>query len=248
MDPDHPSAAAAGSDDSRLAELTGNLARVRSRIAAACQAHGRDPATVTMIAVTKTFPATDVVALARLGVTDVGENRDQEAGGKVAEVAAALGESAVRWHFVGRLQRNKARSVAGYAHMVHSVDSQRLARALASAAAERTQPLPVLVQVSVDGDPARGGVVIDEVPRVAEVIAGAASLQLAGVMAVAPLQWQPERAYQRLAQVAAQMRADHPDARVISAGMTGDLEAALAHGATHLRIGSALLGNRASLR
>jgi len=192
-----------------------------------------------------------VVRLAALGVPDIGENRDQEAAPKAAEVAAA--GARVCWHFVGRLQRNKARSVAGYADLVHSVDSVRLARALAEAARERPAPLGVLVQVSLDGDASRGGAVPDgpqdvDVDRVADAVAEAGSLALRGVMAVAPMGWEPAAAFARLAEVAQRLRQRYPEAVVISAGMSGDLEAAVEYGATHVRIGAALLGNRAPLR
>ncbi|MGB2569611.1 YggS family pyridoxal phosphate-dependent enzyme [Micromonospora citrea] len=237
----------------RRAELADGLTRVRTRIADACAAAGRDRAEVTMIAVTKTYPAGDVVALAGLGVTDVGENRDQEAAPKAAEVAAA-GVTA-RWHFIGQLQRNKARSVVRYADVVHSVDSVRLARALdAAATTGRDRALEALVQVSIDGDPARGGALPDSadpdrgLEQVAEAIAGAAGMRLSGLMAVAPLGWEPERAFARLAEVAQGFRARHPEAAVLSAGMSGDLEQAIAYGATHVRVGSALLGMRPTLR
>ncbi|MEV4482262.1 YggS family pyridoxal phosphate-dependent enzyme [Micromonospora coxensis] len=237
----------------RRAEIANGLARVRTRIADACAAAGRDRAEVTMIAVTKTYPAGDVVALAGLGVTDVGENRDQEAAPKAAEVAAA-GVTA-RWHFIGQLQRNKARSVVRYADVVHSVDSVRLARALdAAATTGRDRALEALVQVSIDGDPARGGALPDSadpdrgLEQVAEAIAGAAGLRLAGLMAVAPLGWEPERAFARLAEVAQGFRTRHPEATALSAGMSGDLEQAIAYGATHVRVGSALLGMRPTLR
>ncbi|MFI7023526.1 YggS family pyridoxal phosphate-dependent enzyme [Micromonospora sp. NPDC049900] len=236
----------------RRAELAAGLARVRARIADACAAAGRDRAEVTMIAVTKTYPAADVVALAGLGVTDVGENRDQEAAPKAAEVAAA--GVAPRWHFVGRLQRNKVKSVLRYADMIQSVDSVRLASTLAAAAGGRDRPLEVLVQVSIDGDPSRGGAVPSGADPdlglgpVTEAVAAAQGLRLAGLMAVAPLGWEPERAFARLAELAAEVRAAHPDATVLSAGMSGDLEAAIGHGATHVRVGSALLGMRPTLR
>jgi pyridoxal phosphate enzyme (YggS family) len=236
----------------RRAELAAGLARVRARIADACAASGRDRADVTMIAVTKTYPAADVVALAGLGVTDVGENRDQEAAPKAAEVAAA--GVAPRWHFVGRLQRNKVKSVLRYADMVQSVDSVRLASTVATAAAGRDRPLEVLVQVSIDGDPSRGGAVPScadpdlGLGPVTEAVAAADGLRLAGLMAVAPLGWEPERAFARLADLAAEVRATHPGATVLSAGMSGDLEAAIGHGATHVRVGSALLGMRPTLR
>ncbi|MEU4567264.1 YggS family pyridoxal phosphate-dependent enzyme [Micromonospora sp. NPDC023956] len=237
----------------RRAEIAAGLARVRARITDACAAAGRDRAEVTMIAVTKTYPAGDVLALAGLGVVDVGENRDQEASGKAAEVAAAGARP--RWHFIGQLQRNKCRSVVRYADVVHSVDSARLADALGAAAErERDRPLETLVQVSIDGDPARGGALPDSTDpdrglhRVAEAVAGAASLRLAGLMAVAPLGWEPERAFARLAEVAEAFRTVHPRATALSAGMSGDLEIAIGYGATHVRVGSALLGMRPTLR
>ncbi|WP_416903178.1 YggS family pyridoxal phosphate-dependent enzyme [Micromonospora echinospora] len=237
----------------RRADLAAGLARVRARIAEACAAAGRDRAEVTMIAVTKTYPAGDVLALAGLGVADVGENRDQEASAKAAEVAAAGAHP--RWHFIGQLQRNKCRSVVRYADVVHSVDSVRLADALGAAAgSERDRPLDTLVQVSIDGDPARGGALPDSVDpdrgllRVAGAVASAAPLRLAGLMAVAPLGWEPERAFARLAEVAEGFRVVHPQATALSAGMSGDLEIAIGYGATHVRVGSALLGMRPTLR
>jgi pyridoxal phosphate enzyme (YggS family) len=229
----------------RAQEIAANLALVRSRIAAACAAAGRDPAEVTLVAVTKTYPAADVLRLAALGVLDIGENRDQEAAPKAAEVAAAGAE--VRWHFVGQLQRNKARSVARYAHLVHSVDRLSLLEALAKAAEERDTPLGVLIQVNLDGDPARGGALPVEVPALADVVAARASLALRGVMAVAPLDRPAEPAFEVLAALAARISEAHPGATAISAGMSGDVESAIGYGATHVRIGSALLGKRAPL-
>lgn len=234
--------------DPRAAALAANLTRIRERIDAACQAVGRDSAEVTLIAVTKTYPAADVVVLNRLGVADVGENRDQEAAPKAAEVAALAPDASVRWHFVGRLQRNKCRSVVRYAESVHSVDSVRLAETLGKAATGRDRPLDALVQVSLDGDPSRGGTPVAEVPAVTEAIAAQPMLRLAGVMAVAPMSWRPDAAFARLAEVSEALQERHPQATAVSAGMSGDLVEALAHGATHLRIGSALLGNRAPLR
>ncbi len=238
----------------RRTDLATGLARVRTRIADACAGAGRDRNEVTLVAVTKTYPASDVLHLAELGVRDIGENRDQEAAPKAAEVSAA--GVAVRWHFVGQLQRNKARSVVRYADLVHSVDGVRLAGALAQAAARyREAPLDALVQVSIDGDPERGGAVSGpdaepdrQLDRVAEAVASAGPLRLRGVMAVAPLDWEPERAYARLADVSARLRTRYPGATLVSAGMSADLEPAIAFGATHVRIGSALLGNRAALR
>jgi pyridoxal phosphate enzyme (YggS family) len=243
-----PSAAQA-----RRTHLATSLASVRARIAAACAAAARDPAEITLVAVTKTYPASDVLLLAELGVRDIGENRDQEAASKAAEVAAAGVD--VRWHFVGRLQRNKCRSVVRYADLVHSVDSVHLAAALGEAARrQRDRPLDVLVEISIDGDPERGGALTDEtdadraVKSVAAAVAASSGLRLAGVMAMAPLSWQPEDAFDRLAQVAQALRTEYPAATWVSAGMSADLEAAISRGATHVRIGTALLGKRATLR
>jgi hypothetical protein len=233
-------------DADRRTELATSLAEVRERIARACAAAGRPPEAVTLVAVTKTYPASDVVLLAGLGVTDVGENRDQEAAPKAAEARAA--GAAPRWHFVGQLQRNKARSVAGYADVVESVDSERLVTALGRAATGRGSPIEVLVQVSIDGDAERGGAVGDDLWRVSDAVAATSGLRLGGLMAVAPLGWDPDRAFARLAALAERLVAAHPAATSISAGMSGDLEAAVRHGATHVRIGTSLLGMRNPLR
>jgi len=231
----------------RSAELAGNLSRVRERIAAACDSVGRDPDAVTLVAVTKTFPASDVRLLAELGVTDIGENRDQEARPKHEECA----DLPLRWHFVGGLQTNKTRSVASYADVVHSVDRLSLVAALADAAGRSSREVTALVQVNVGarGDAAaagRSGVPPDLAPELADAVAGAAGLELGGVMAVAPLGGDADAAFARLARVAERIRADHPGASIVSAGMSGDLDQAIRHGATHVRIGTALLGHRES--
>jgi PLP dependent protein len=235
-----------GSPDERLAELAANLADVRARMAAACLAVGRDPAEVGLIAVTKTFPASDVMLLCQLGVADIGENKDQEAAPKAAECAAA--GLAVRWHFVGQLQVNKAASVARYAAAVHSIDRARLVAALGRRAAEAGRVINCLVQVNLDEADStpggRGGARPSEVLDLAGAISAEAALELAGVMAVAPLGQPARPAYARLRQIAETVRAAHPEARAISAGMSGDLDDAIAEGATHVRIGTALLGGR----
>lgn len=229
----------AGDSDPRTAEIAGNLAAVRQRIGAAARDAGRDPAELTLVAVTKTFPVEDARRLVELGVTELGEARDQEARVKARELPDP------RWHFIGRLQRNKATSVASYAAVVHTVDRPELVRSLA-AGVERAgrDVLEVLVQVSLDGDPDRGGALPDDVGALADAAAGAGGLRVAGVMAIAPLAADPDAAFARLARVAERLRLDHPGATVVSAGMTADLEAAVRHGATHLRIGTALLGGR----
>lgn len=227
---------------SREDDLRHALAVLRERVAAACAVVGRAPAEVTVVAVTKTFPAADVALLARLGVRDVGENRDQEARPKHA-ACAGLG---LRWHFVGQLQRNKARSVASYCDVVHSVDSVELATALGAAALRQGRVLTALVQVSLDQQRAagRGGAAPAAVAALAEQVATTPGLALGWVMGVAPRGGDPQEAFASLAAVAAGVRAAHPAATMLSAGMSADLEAAVHHGATHLRIGTALLGGR----
>jgi pyridoxal phosphate enzyme (YggS family) len=233
-------------DPSRRAELVAALAAVRRRLADACAEVGRDPRSITLIAVTKGFPASDIASLATIGVTDIGESRDQEARAKTAELSAAAWElPGLTWHFVGRVQTNKGRSIARYADVVHSVDRTEVATALASGAFRAQRRLDVFAQVSLDDDPARGGVVAADLRRLADHITTQEALRLLGVMAIAPLHADPDAAFQRLAAIAAQLRADHPDANAISAGMSADFEAAVRHGATHVRVGSALLGRRA---
>ena len=230
----------------RTAELEKGLAAVRSRIEAATRASGRadEP---TLIVVTKFHPAEDIRRLAGLGVTDVGENRDQEASAK-AEALHGLG---LNWHFVGQLQSKKAKSVVRYAHAVHSVDRPQLADGLARAvAAEQDRSgraaLECFIQVSLDDDAGahRGGAAPADVQSLAEQLATADGLVLAGVMAVAPLGVPPEASFEKLAGISARLTADHPAATGISAGMSQDLEVAIRFGATHLRIGSDILGSR----
>jgi PLP dependent protein len=227
----------------RRAELARNLAEVNARIGAACAAAGRDAGGITLIAITKTHPATDVMLLNSLGVTHFGENRDAEAAPK----AAACAELDITWHFVGQLQTNKARSVARYAHVVHSVDRLHLVRALGTAARAAGRELTCLVQVSLDGDPARGGVPVGGLAEIAEALAAEPGLLLGGVMAMAPLGVPPVEAFAPLPACAAVVRSVRAAATVVSAGMSGDLEAAIEAGATHVRIGTALLGGREPL-
>jgi pyridoxal phosphate enzyme (YggS family) len=233
--------------ESRRAELVAALGAVRSRIAAACERVGRDPRAVTMVAVTKTYPAADVVALAGLGVLDIGENRDQEARAKVAEVERSLAstDARPRWHFVGQVQSRKCRSIARYASAVHSLDRAELVALLADGVARAGRSaLDVFIQVSLDGDPARGGAPSGQVPVLAAQIAAHDTLRLRGLMAVAPLGADPSAAFAQLAELSRQLRARYPDAAEISAGMSADLEAAIENGATYVRVGSALLGPR----
>lgn len=227
-------------ETTRRDEIAAGLAKVEAEIAEACRAVGRTRRELTLIAVSKTYPASDVRLLAELGVTDVGENRDQEASAKARECA----DLGLVWHFIGQLQTNKVRSVIGYADVVHSVDRPRLVAALSQEALRVGREITCLVQVALDGDPARGGVPPRDVPALAEAVAGSGGIRLGGVMAVAPLGEEPSRAFARLREIAQVVRDAHPGADAISAGMSGDMSQAIANGATHLRVGTALLGRR----
>ncbi len=231
----------------RRDQIAHNLEVVRERIAAACATSGRDASEVTLTVVTKFFPASDVRLLAELGVIDVGENRHQEAAAKAAECA----DLGLRWHFIGGLQSNKAAAVAEYADVIESVDRAKLLKGLSKGAHARGKVLDCLVQVSLD-PPASGGgrsgATPEEVPALAEQVMAAEGLRLRGVMAVAPLGEDPAEAFSRLAKVAADVCLVDPDATWVSAGMSGDLEEAIAAGATHVRVGSAVLGSRPAIK
>jgi pyridoxal phosphate enzyme (YggS family) len=230
--------------------ISAGLQRVRSRIDFALAESGRRPGAVVIVVVTKTFPARDVRLLAELGVRDVGENRHQEA----VEKYAACADLELVWHFVGALQTNKSAAVAGYADVVHSVDRLSLVSALAKGARRADRTLRCLVQVSLDERPRiqgttgrRSGADPSEVLEIADAVAAGEDLQLVGVMGVAPLAGDPDAAFARLADTATSVRGRHPGADMISAGMSGDLEAAVRRGATHVRVGSAVLGARPPL-
>ncbi|MFI9272437.1 YggS family pyridoxal phosphate-dependent enzyme [Kitasatospora sp. NPDC052896] len=236
----------------RLAQLRAGLDAVERRIDAACAAAGRPRSEVTLIVVTKTYPASDTRLLASLGVREVAENRDQDAAAK----AAACADLPLTWHFVGQLQTNKVRSVVGYADEVHSVDRLRLVEALSAAVLRAERPeLGCLVQVALDKEAGAGegraGVAPADVLALADAVADAPGLRLDGVMTVAPLAGplagDPAAAFARLTEIATAVRAAHPAATMVSAGMSGDLEQAVAAGATHVRIGTAVLGVRSPL-
>jgi len=233
----------------RRAQLAANLDAVRARIGAVARASGRDPAEIRLIAVTKTFPVSDLAHLAAIGVTDFGENRATELAAK-ATACAELGLTGLHPHFVGQLQTNKVDTVVAHARVVHSVDRARLVDALARAVRQQRRELDVLVQVDLDRDTApdaptgRGGARPADLAGLCSAIAQTAGLRLRGVMAVAPLGVDAHMAFEDLARFAAAVRADHPDATWISAGMSADLEVAISHGATHVRVGSHLLGGR----
>ena len=241
----------------RESELAGALTALRSRLAAAAETAGRKVDEIQLLPITKFFPATDVAILSRLGCTAFGESREQEAAVKVEEVARLLGDARtsprLHWHMVGQIQRNKARSLANWAHTAHSVSSTRLVRALDRAVAtarseERwSSPLRVYVQVSLDGDESRGGVDVSDAKAVDEVCAqvqAAEFLELVGLMGIPPLDWDPEKAFARLELEHQRVRRAHPNAVGLSAGMSDDLETAVKHGSTCVRVGTALLGRR----
>jgi pyridoxal phosphate enzyme (YggS family) len=229
---------------SRRDELAANLEAVEARIAAACADAGRSREEITLVVVTKTYPASDVDLLAELGVTDVGENRHPEAEDKWAEVTHA-----VRRHFVGGLQTNKAGAVASYADVVQSVDRLKLARSLSRGAEAAGRELGCLVQVDFDGTAdGRSGAVPSGVPDLAAEVDTLPGLRLDGVMTVAPLGADPRPVFDSLMELSAEIRAGHPDAGVVSAGMSEDFEDAVRAGATHLRVGRSILGERPVLR
>lgn len=228
----------------RRDELAAGLAATRTRIAAAEAAAGREPGSVELVVVTKFFPAEDVRLLAGLGVTDVGENRHQEAEAKAGECV----DLRLRWHFIGGLQTNKAAAVARYADVVESLDRVELVPRLARGAADAGRRLEVLLQVSLEpGAEGRSGAAPAALADLADE-ANLAGLDVRGLMAVAPLGEDPAAAFARLARIRTEFLEIHPEATVLSAGMSGDLEQAIAAGATHVRVGSAILGSRSGVK
>jgi pyridoxal phosphate enzyme (YggS family) len=238
---------------SREVELAGALAALRSRLERAAEAAGRNIDEIELLPITKFFPATDVVILTRLGCSVFGESRDQEASAKAAEVGAALSAEPVRWHMVGRIQRNKARSIASWAYAAHSVDSAKVVAALDGAAGRalaedtRGEPLRVYVQISLDGDIERGGVDVrhpELVDQMCASVQAAGALELVGLMGIPPMDADPAEGFARLQAERDRVQRDYPQALGLSAGMSSDLEAAVKHGSTCVRVGTALLGPR----
>ncbi|WP_210505337.1 YggS family pyridoxal phosphate-dependent enzyme [Naasia sp. SYSU D00057] len=224
-------------------DLGERLAAIRDRVAAAARRSGREPAAITTIVVTKFQPVELVRELRELGVTDFGENRHQEAREKAALVPD------VHWHFVGQLQGKKARQVRAYASVIHSIDRVSLVDTLdspgESADSSAAPPtVDVFAQVNLTDDPGRGGAAPADLPALVERIEAAPGLRLLGVMAVAPLGEEPRAAFARLRGIADEVRRIAPGATRISAGMSADFEDAIAEGATHLRIGTAITGSR----
>lgn len=221
--------------------LAVRLAEIDARIADAAREAGRDPDAITRIVVTKFHPASLVEALYELGVRDVGENRQQEFSAKASEVGDLHG---LRWHFIGQAQSNKARAIRAAASAVHSVDRVKIAHALDAAAEPGSPVLDVLLQVNLTDDPGRGGVAPGDLERLAARTAELSTLRVRGIMAVAPLDVPPAQAFEQLPGLSDTVRGVVPDADWVSAGMTADFAEAIAAGATHLRIGSAITGPR----
>lgn len=241
-----------GESADRRAELASRLQAVRARVDAACAAAGRDPSAVQLLPVTKFFPASDVLALVESGAVEFGESREPEAGRKADEVRAVSGRSDLRFHMIGQLQRNKAKTVARWADRVHSVDSPKLAHALdravgtARESGDRDGALEVLIQIGLDDDEAkgRGGVVEDELLTLADGIEQSANLRLCGLMVITPLHGSAEAWMAKAAGIAQRFIAEHPGAAELSAGMSGDLEIAVKYGSTCVRVGTAIMGDR----
>ena len=222
----------------RSEELLGNLDSIRARIDTAAQSSGRSSSEITLIVVTKTFPASDVKILYELGVRDFGENRDQEASAKSAELPEDC-----TWHFQGQIQSNKLKSIANWADVLHSIDDLAHARKLDSLLSQDSKK-DIFIQVSLDSLPNRGGVLPELIPEFMDEVSAFSNLNVRGLMAVAPLDEEPVRAFLRFKELSDRVVKEHPKAREISAGMSNDFEAAISQGATHIRIGSQILGVR----
>lgn len=235
----------------RKAQLAGNLAQVEDRIAAACAAAGRGREEVTLIVVTKTSPADDVRILSELGVRHVAENKDQDAAPKAAECS----DLPLAWHFVGQLQTNKVRSVVCYADLVQSVDRSKLVTSLSKEAVRAGREVGCLIQIALDAEESgrgeRGGVGPGGIEELGDLVASSPGLRLDGLMTVAPLTGpyagRQQAAFERLMDLSTVLRRAHPTANMVSAGMSADLEQAVAAGATHVRVGTAVLGVRPRL-
>jgi pyridoxal phosphate enzyme (YggS family) len=237
----------------REVELEGALTLVRERLVRAAEAAGRDSGEIELLPITKFFPATDVLILSHLGCDAFGESREQEAAAKFAECNSAEPISPIRWHMVGRIQRNKARSIANWAYAAHSVDSARVIDALDRASADaladggRSGPLRIYIQISLDGDVGRGGVDIgrpDQVDELCALTQSAQALQFVGLMGIPPLGSDPDDAFARLQAEHHRVQGLYQQRLELSAGMSSDIEAAVKHGSTCVRVGTAVLGPR----
>ena len=217
----------------RKVEIARNLQEVKERIAVAAKSVNRSPAEIHLVVVTKTFPISDIEILRELGESNFGENRDQEAGPKAHLISAT-------WHFQGQIQSNKIKSICEWVDVVHSISSEK--EILRFAQSPRKHE--VFLQVSLDGQEGRGGASPSELALLAELVNESNNLELMGLMAVAPLGIEPEIAFTDLAHIYQGFRSHFPNSKFLSAGMSGDFEEAIKHGATHVRIGSSILGSR----
>ena len=217
----------------RRDEITRNLQEVKERISSAAKSAGRDPAEIQLIVVTKTFPISDIEILRELGESNFGENRDQEAGPKAEAISAT-------WHFQGQIQSNKIKSICQWADVIHSISSEK--EILKFAQSPRKHQ--VFLQVSLDGQVGRGGASPADLTQLADLVNQSNNLELLGLMAVAPLGIEPMKAFADLAQINQGFANQYPNSKYLSAGMSGDFEAAIKHGATHVRVGSSILGSR----
>ena len=227
---------------SRKDQILSNLESVKEKISAAAQAAGRSPSEITLIAVTKTFPVSDLEILYELGVRNFGENRDQEAAPKVGALPADI-----TWHFQGGIQSNKLKSISNWASVIHSVDKFKYAQMISQFSVGKTKE--IFIQVSLDSLPqSREGVDPADLMQLAEQIMSLPNLQVKGLMAVAPLDQPTEQAFVRLQQIQQKFIQLYPAASSLSSGMSGDYELAISLGATHVRIGSSILGNRSPIK
>lgn len=223
---------------SRRQEISNNLVLVQEKIVKAAVSANRSPKEITLIAVTKTYPHEDVEIIKELGISNFGENRDAEGAEKSKEVGGV-------WHFQGQIQSNKLRSITSWAHVIHSLDDVRHFEIIDRVA---PHPLGIFCQISLDGVENRGGVTSENLYQLASAVEASTNHNLLGLMTVAPLGSTPDEAFARLAEIQRAFVADFPNATQLSAGMSGDFENAIAHGATHIRVGSSILGSRSGAR
>ena len=227
---------------SRKDQILSNLELVKAKISTAAQAAGKSPSEITLIAVTKTFPVSDLEILYELGVRNFGENRDQEAAPKVSALPADI-----TWHFQGGIQSNKLKSISNWASVIHSVDKFKYAQMISQFSVGKTKE--IFIQVSLDTLPqSREGVDPADLMQLAEQIMSLPNLEVKGLMAVAPLDQPTEQAFVRLQQIQQKFIQLYPAASSLSSGMSGDYELAISLGATHVRIGSSILGNRSPIK
>jgi pyridoxal phosphate enzyme (YggS family) len=222
---------------SRADQITESLGSVEARISAAAESAGRKRSDITLIAVTKTYPVSDAEILHSLGVNNFGENRSEEGAEKSSQVSGT-------WHFQGQVQSRKLRDIAGWATFVHSIDSPAHAEKLSRICTELGKDISIFLQLSLDGVPERGGVVAAEIFALAEKVSDLPSIKLVGLMCVPPVSFEHQRAFSDIADIHQRFIATFPKALFLSAGMSSDFEVAIAHGATHLRVGSQILGSR----